>query len=159
MQIPLKIECVASLTGLGLKAVPRFCEFGYCSCLYHFCLALPAAFTQPGDYFVAHPCISSPEGVTQEGPTHHDAAPAICGQANERQREENVGGRRAGGVKAAAAAVLDAPPQRRTMRRMMIGILIWARTDADGVAFLARGGHDMRISIGGQVSHLGTIHK
>ena len=36
--------------GSAKKAVPRFGEFCYC-----FCLALPAAFMQPGDHLLAKP--------------------------------------------------------------------------------------------------------
>ena len=39
--------------GSAKKAVLRFGEFCYC-----FCLALPAAFTQPGDHLLAEPCTS-----------------------------------------------------------------------------------------------------
>ena len=36
---------------------------------YHFCLALPATFTQPGDHLLAEPCNASNElGERQEEP-------------------------------------------------------------------------------------------
>ena len=103
-----------------------------------------------------------PEGVTKREPTHHDAAPAICGRTKEGEttggkRWRSSGGRGEGRRRRPRCA---RPRNNDDEDGMMMGILIWARTDAGGVAFLARGGqrHNMRISIGGQVSHSGYIH-
>ena len=54
---PLEIPCTYQIwiTWLGKKTLTRFGEFCYSS-FFHFRLALPAAFMQPGDHLLANPC-------------------------------------------------------------------------------------------------------
>ena len=44
---------------------------------FHFCLALPAAFTQPGAHLLAEPCKSIPEAIKQWAPPPSSAGKTI----------------------------------------------------------------------------------
>ena len=54
-------------TGVTETVLPRFGEFCCCCCL-PLCLALPIAFTQPGDHLLAKPC--TPRYLHRPSPSH-----------------------------------------------------------------------------------------
>ena len=70
--------------------IPRFGEFFFTALAYHFCLALPAAFTQPGYHLLAEPCTKTQARIPHRA-EHALALPGCADAAEEGEEEDDAG--------------------------------------------------------------------